>query len=658
MDPLRQYVARDPALARALDDHRAGRAAAAQAAYEAVLQARPTDPEALLLLAALTLERGDPDSASALLQRLIAAVPGSAPGHYLLGQCYRALRRVPDATGCFREAARLAPDYVDAHFSLGLLYCEREDWRAAIPCFREVLRLRPDYPEAYSNLGTALQECGAFEEAVRSFQAAIRLNPGYHEAHFNLGNAYQEMGNLGSALDAYREAARVCPGFPAAHNNLGGILQRRGNLEEAEQSYAAALRLDPRYEKAHNGLGLVRFERGHIAAAIEHYRHALQLKPDFAEAHLNLALALLVTGRLREGWQEYEWRKRAGTLRIEWRHQDKPLWRGEPLAGKTILLHAEQGLGDTIQFARFACVLAAQGARVLLEVEPPLYELCGRSLSGVEVFATGEPLPAFDCQCPLLSVPRALDVTLETIPAPVPYLFADDARASEWRRRMGAHAGLRVGLAWAGSATHRYDRNRSFPGSTLRPLLQVGGTQFYSLQKGPAAAQARTLDAGDALIDWSDELATFADTAALVAHLDLVVTADTAVAHLAGAMGKPVWVLTPFAPEWRWLLERADTPWYPTMRLFRQRRAGDWHHVVEAVRAALTALCESRPAPAAAPDASGESRRRKRVIAQRATDLARWSDERQLDPMWGASRDAPPDHIPAGSSVLDWAAAQ
>ncbi len=612
------------------------------------MPAGATDPYAA---AAAALQAGEHARAIDLLQPLAASAPAHAAGHYLLARAYRASGRVPEALGCFQEAARLAPDHVDARFQLAVLHCEREAWREAIPWLREVLRLRPDYPEAYSNLGTALQECGAFDEAVQCFRAAIRLKPDYHEAHYNLGNACKEMGDLGHAVAAYREATRLAPGFVAAHGNLGGIHQSRGELAEAEAAYAAALAADPRNEKALNGLGLVQSERGHIEEAIAHYRRALELRPDFAEAHLNLGLALLVTGRLHEGWEEYEWRWRSPALRREQRHTDRPRWQGEPLAGKSILLHAEQGLGDAIQFARLAPIVAAIGARVMLEVDASLLELLRHAFPGVEVFARAQRLPAFDCQCPLLSVPRLLRITLENVPAAVPYLAPDAARLREWQARVAGPAARRIGLAWAGSPTHRYDRTRTIPAAALRPLVGVANARFYSLQKGPAADGVEAL--GHGVTDWTAELASFADTAALVACLDLVITADTAVAHLAGALGKPVWLLTPFAPDWRWLLDRADTPWYPTMRLFRQQRAGDWGHVVEAVRAALAGYCAADAAPDAAPDARGEAARRKRAVAKRATDLARWSDARQLDPLWERRAALAADHIPAGSAVLD-----
>ncbi len=586
-----------------------------------------------------------------LLQRVTAAAPANAAAHHLLGRAYRAAGRAPEALGCFQEAARLAPDHVEARFDSAVLHCERGAWRDAIPLLREVLRLRPDYPEACSNLGTALQETGAFDEAVRCFRAAIRLKPDYHEAYFNLGNAWKEKGDLGQAADAYRAAIRLAPGFPAAHSNLGGVLQSRGDLDAAEAAYASALRADPRYEKALNGLGLVRCERGHVDDAIAHYHRALALNPDFAEAHLNLGLALLLSGRLREGWPEYEWRWRVPSLRHARRHADRPRWQGEPLAGRTILLHAEQGLGDTIQFARFAPVVAAAGARVLLEVDEPLVELLRGSFAGIEVYRRGERLPACDGQCPLLSLPGALGIDLGNVPAAVPYLAADPARRAGWQARIRDPLARRIGLAWAGSPTHPYDRTRTIPADALRPLVEVAGARCYSLQKGPAAAGVQAL--GPAVVDWTGELASFADTAALVACLDLVVTADTAVAHLAGALGKPVWLLTPFAPDWRWLLARTDSPWYPTMRLFRQRRPGDWSEVVAAVHGALAALGADGAAASASAPVTAEGVRRKRAVAGRTTDLARWSDPGQLDPTWARRAAAAADHIPAGAAVLD-----
>jgi tetratricopeptide (TPR) repeat protein len=571
--------------------------------------------------------------------------------------------RLDEAAALYRAATLAAPDAA-AWSALGRCLLQRGRWSEAASSYESALRLAPGDADNLANYGMALAEQGLHEQASQAYRRALAAQPDHAVAHYNLGNACSELGDVGLAIDAYREALRLKPEFSSAYNNLGGVLQRRGDLPEAEQAYAAALRLNPHLETALNGLGLVRFEQGQLGAAIELYRRALRRRPDFAEAHLNLGLALLITGQLREGWEEYEWRWRAPSLKLERRHADQPRWQGEPLTGKTILLHCEQGLGDTIQFARLARTVAGPGVRVMLEVEPPVYELCQRSLAGVDVYSKGEAIPAFDYQCPLLSVPRVLDITLENVPARIPYLVADGMRQQHWQARIGNPRALCVGLAWAGSGTHRYDRTRSVPAAALRPLLEVPGARHFSLQKGPAARQAQALGSGEALVDWTAELASFADTAALVSCLDLIITVDTAVAHLAGALGKPVWLLTPFAPDWRWLLAREDSPWYPTMRLFRQSRPDDWDEVVERVRAALTLRCASRPESlpdareegpeSVAPRATGsEVRRRKSVIAKHATDLARWSDDRQLDPAWERRAALAADHIAAGSTVLD-----
>ncbi len=579
----------DPTLQTALEEHRAGRWGRAKEAYEAVLVRRPDDPDALLLFARLLQQTGDSRAAAAVLERLLAVAPSSAAGHYLLGQVYRARRRLPEAYGCYSEALRCDPEHAEARFSLGTLYCEREQWREAAQCFREVIRARPDYAEAHCNLGTTLQECRDFDAALACYHEAIRLKPDYYEAHYNLGNAHKEMGQLGLAIGKFQDALRLDPNFVPAHGNLGVVLQERGDLAAAESSFAEALGRDPRYVNARNGLGLVLAERGALDGAIAHYRAALRLKPDFPEAHLNLALALLLKGQLREGWEEYEWRWRSPSRRSELRHTEKPQWGGEPIRGKTIVLYYEQGLGDTIQFARFALVLARLGARVLLEVEAPVHDLMRESFRGIETFVKDEALPPFDYQCPLLSVPRALGIELATTPAEIPYLSAEPQRAARWRERLGVAHGPRIGIVWAGSDTHRYDRNRSVPLETIAPLFEVASSEFVTLQKGPAAAQLQRCRAR--VIDHTNLLVSFADTAALVACLDLVITVDTAVAHLAGAMGKPVWMLTPFAPDWRWLLEREDTPWYPSLRLFRQLRPDDWSHVIERIRTELADLC-------------------------------------------------------------------
>ena len=579
----------DPALQAAVDEHRAGRLRQAKQAYEEVLARWPHDPQVLLLFAQLLQQMGDVDLA-AILERLLTVAPSYADGHYVLGQVYRACGRSPEAYACYKEALRLNPDHGAAHFSLGTLYYDREQWRDAVRSFREVIRLAPSNAEAHGNLGSALQECGAFDEAIGCFQEAIRLKPDYHEAHFNLGNAHKEMGQMGFAPGDARASLRGGPDSVHTHGNGGFGVERGSDITQAPGSSGDRSQPDAPYANTVRDFNPL---PAALDRAISHYRVALSLKPDFAGAHLNLALALLLKGEFREGWDEYEWRWRSRSCRSQLRHVDRPQWRGEPIAGKTVVLYYEQGLGDTIQFSRFALILARLGARVLLEVEAPLYGVMQNSLRGIDVFLKDQALPAFDFQCPLLSVPRALSIDLTNIPAETPYLFAELEHIAQWRAQLGVKRGLRIGIVWAGSSTHRYDRNRSVEFKTFAPLFDVPDTAFFSLQTGPAAAQLEQSALRARVNDCAQQLDSFTDTAALVASLDLIITVDTAVAHLAAAMSTPTWMITPFAPDFRWLLEREDTPWYPTLRLFRQQRPDDWVHVIERIENELANLSKA-----------------------------------------------------------------
>jgi tetratricopeptide (TPR) repeat protein len=344
--------------------------------------------------------------------------------------------------------------------------------------------------------------------------------------------------------------------------------------------------LNPELVEAHLNLGVALMAKTDVVPAITSFRRAIDLRPDSAKAHYNLALALLSSGNFREGWTENEWRWLCKGFTTPLRRFTQPLWDGSPLHGRTILLHCEQGFGDSIQFIRYAPLVAERGGRVVLWAPPELLSLM-RGVQGVETVATAEPFPPFDVHCPLLSLPRALDTRLESIPANVPYLFADPVRTARWKDKVVASAnGLKIGLAWAGRPTHTNDRNRSIGLKQLAPLAEITGVTFYSLQKGSSAHHAAGAPSGMNLIDLTDELHDFADTAALIENLDMVIAVDTSVAHLAGAMGKRVWVLLPFSADWRWLLNREDNPWYPTMRLFRQKQIGNWDAtIIELARA-------------------------------------------------------------------------
>jgi len=328
---------------------------------------------------------------------------------------------------------------------------------------------------------------------------------------------------------------------------------------------------------------------GRIDEAIAACRQAIALNPDYAEFHFNLALSLLTSGDFQQGWEEYEWRWKCKEFPSPARDFAQPQWDGCPLEGRTLLLHTEQGHGDALQFIRYFPLVEQRGGKILIECYAELQRLFRTTAGRCQVVVRGQPLPAFDLHSPLLSLPRVFGTNLANIPNTVPYLRADPEDAGRWQRRLADDSALvKVGLAWAGRPTHTNDRNRSIKLARLAPLGQLPGVRFFSLQKGEVAAEAKTPPPGMELVDWTEELKDFAETAALIANLDLVVAVDTAVVHLAGAMGKPVWVLLPFGSDWRWLLERQDSPWYPSMRLFRQSRIGDWDSVIARVVEALS----------------------------------------------------------------------
>jgi hypothetical protein len=366
---------------------------------------------------------------------------------------------------------------------------------------------------------------------------------------------------------------------------LGNALQDKGQLNDGIAAHNRALHLNPNYAEVHNNLGNALGAAGRFEEAVASLRRAIELKPDFAIAHFSLANMLLLQGDFDRGWPEYEWRRSLPGLNR--REFVQPRWDGTALNGRTILLHAEQGIGDTIQLIRYVNTASVRGGKIVVECQPELVRLF-QTLSGVDqVVALNQPLPDFDIHCPMFSLPPILKTNLETIPATVPYLKADENLCLRWAACMAPFGERNVGIVWAGSPGHKNDRNRSFSLSQLSPFARIPGITFHSLQKGDAARQASTSPEGMKLIDRSAELSDFAETAALIANLDLVIAADTAAAHLAGALAKPVWVLLPFVPDWRWMLDRPDNPWYPTMRLFRQKSFGDWTEVIERVAQAL-----------------------------------------------------------------------
>jgi len=476
-----------------------------------------------------------------------------------------------EAERLYRQILARDPGNADALHLLGVVAHQQGHPDLAIDLIRRAIAINPAEASFHANLGVAFMELGRRQEATECYRAAISLRPGQPETHNSLGNALAASGQLDDALASYRTAIRLRPNYPEAHYNLGITLKEQGRAEDAVACYRKAIALRPDYQEAHFNLGNAYRDLRQLDAAIASYREAIDLRPDFPDAHHNLALALLARGDLATGWSEYEWRWKTSQLSTAGRGFPQPQWHGESASGRTLLIHAEQGFGDTIQFCRYAAPAASRGMRVLLEVQAPLVRLL-RDLPGVDrVISRGDDLPAFDLHCPMLSLPLALQTTLATIPSAASYLKADPALTEAWRARL-ASIRPRIGLAWAGKPSNLADSRRSIEPERLRALFDL---PLINLQRdGPQPP------AGHRLMDCMGEMTDFADTAALIANLDLVISVDTAVAHLAASLGKPVWLLDRFDSCWRWLDGRRDSPWYPTLRLYRQERPGDWEPVL------------------------------------------------------------------------------
>lgn len=431
-------------------------------------------------------------------------------------------------------------------------------------------------------------------EAESLYRQVLQADPDHADALHLLGVLEHQKQQPAVALALLQRAIRLAPNQAGYHSNLGVVLRKLSRLKAALASYETAIKLDPNQTDAHYNRGIILSVLGRHAEARRCYKRVLAINPNYTDAWLNLAICCLKLGDFAKGWELYEWRwvsKAMGEMKRQ--EFAKPLWSGkEPIAGKIILLHAEQGLGDTLQFCRYAALVAGRGARVLLQVQPELKALLAQLPGVTGLYANGEPLPDFDYHCPLMSLPLALATRLDNVPAAPSYLAPDPERLRTWQVKLGVPKQPRIGLVWSGGPLHKNDAQRSIPLALLRPLWAQQGYEFFSLQKEIRVTDQADLEASP-IRHFGNSLSDFSDTAALVACMDQVISVDTAVAHLAAALGKPTWLMLPFDPDWRWLLKRTDSPWYPSMRLFRQTRAGDWSEVLDRVQSALTASSDS-----------------------------------------------------------------
>jgi tetratricopeptide (TPR) repeat protein len=531
------------------------------------------------------------DEARRLSTEILRATPDHFAALHLLGTVYAALGDERKALVHLEAALRIDPRSAEVNQNVAILLMRAKRFEDAVARYRAALAAEPASPQLHNDLGTALGALGWHEEARAAFAQALARDPGFVDAHANLATALARLGRHEEAIPSFERALELQPTRVATLVHLGVSLGAVERDWEALTSVERALALDPNAAYAHNDRGRALERMNRIGEALRSYDRAIALVPDYAAAHFNRALALLRAGDYEHGWEAYEWRWAGDDAASPEREFEAPLWLGrEEIRGKSILLHAEQGLGDTIQFARYVPMVAARGARVSLEVQPELKRLMSWIAGASAVVGRGDAVPDFDLHCPLGSLPLALGTTLENVPAQVPYLVPPPDLVDGWRKRLGPFEGRRVGIVWSGRAQHRNDRRRSIPLATLNPLFESANgvaIEWHALQTefrpGDLETVARLPNVR------RHRFEDFAETAGLIATLDLVIAADTAAAHLAGAMGKPVWILLPFAPDWRWMLVRDDSAWYPSAHLFRQVEPGAWAGVVARVRTALGA---------------------------------------------------------------------
>jgi len=568
-------------LKKGLKHHQEGRLELAEACYRKILKVDPTSSEARQLARILEAKEGSSQDSIPPLRATLAddiiTLNNRAAAYFGEG-------KIQLAIDCLRRVVELRPESAQAHQHLGEAQERSGDLQSAASSYQRALALQPDSPELHCHLARVLFQSGALQPAVELYQRALVLDPKRYDIYNDLGLVLTKLGNYGAAVEAFRRSLRLNPRSAKTLAGIGYHFECKGDLISAADAYRDAIKTEPGLLAAYLDLGFVLYGLGELAEATDCFERLRALQPDSAEATANLGLIHLLHGDLLTGWPEYEFRRKVGVG--DDRRLTQRQWKGESLRGERILLYAEQGFGDTLQFVRYAPLVAARGGEVVLEVLPPLHRL----LSGIEgvsqVVSRGEALPEFTLQCPLPSLPLAFGTEINTIPARVPYVHPDPAQGEAWQQRLDGNT-RRIGLVWTGNPSMERNRIRSIPLELLGPLMKVPATTFYSLQLGPGSEQVKYLPPDMSLIDLAPELKDFADTAAIVACLDLVISVDTSVAHLAGAMGKPVWVLLNKGCDWRWFLNREDSPWYPTARLFRQTTAGGWQEVVNLVERAL-----------------------------------------------------------------------
>ena len=542
-----------------MEHHSAGRFDQAGQFYHQVLRADPRHPDALHGLGVMAHQVGKHADAVQLIGQAISAHPQNPHYHNNIALAFMSLGNSTEAIRFLNQALRLKPDYAEVHNNMGLVFFRQGHVKKSIECFKQALKFKHDYADARNNLG----------------------------------NAFLEQSRPAEAIENYKRVLNIRPGNPEAWNNLGNALALQGHYEKAIQRYHQALAFSPEYAKAYNNLGNALQCTGRLGEAVSLYDRALEISPEYAEAHLNRGICCLLGGHFFEGWKGYEWRLRKPEWKLSYPYS-VPKWDGSSFAGKRLFVQDEQGMGDSIQFSRYLPMVKARGGMVIFQTVKHLTRLF-QGFPGIDKLVERSPraMPdmAFDLYIPLLSLPGIFNTALDTIPSPIPYVGPALERAGYWKNKI-EESRLKVGVVWAGNPAHENDkkRNRTVKLKQILSLCRINGVRLYGMQKGEAAKESQVLGKQPGFSNLGEALKDFADTAGLIKNLDLVISVDTASAHLAGTMGKPVWVLLPHNPDWRWMLDRTDSPWYPTMRLFRQEKTGNWKNILDTMAFELEKL--------------------------------------------------------------------
>lgn len=582
----------------ALQSLNAGQAQSAEQIVRQILQVQADHFDSLHLMGFLMAQSGRFAESIDWFQRAIRVNPLYGDLYGNLGFAQHSLGQFDDAVRSYERALQLNPNDTNSLCNLSNTLKAQGKVDAAIERLQRAIRLNPNDATLHNNLGTALKAQGNLDQAIACYQQALRIDPNDTSAHCNMGTALMSQARLDAAVDSFHRALKLNPRLHVAHSNLGATLQKQEKLDEAAASYRRALDLVPNYAESHNNLGTLLQKQMKCEQAIASYRQAINLVPDYAEARYNLGTALLQTGDFTSGWQEYEFRVKT----IPLLELNRPKWDGSSLAGRRILLLAEQGLGDTLQFIRYAPLLKAQGGHVIVASQPALMELL-KWCPGIDEIieqpkSADSPLPHFDVYLHLISLSGAFGTTLDSIPNQVPYLQPATDLVAQWRHRLGHGDDLKVGIAWQGNRANPRDAIRSHRLAELEQIGKIPGIKLFSLQKGDGREQIQQLAGRMSVTDFTDQMSAtngpFLDLTAMMSSLDLVISADTSIAHLAAALGRPVWLALNHSSDWRWLRDREDSPWYPTMKIFRQPSAGDWRNVFGRMEDALRGKVEGR----------------------------------------------------------------